>query len=265
METRNNMLLKSLLISIIFLCLFTSITSSTPELAKEAKSDIKTEAPDATSTKLNEPAKSAATPKVITNLTTSHLKASPTATPLSVSAITIKALVPTQNNTNQKPQVDRKGKENENNSEEVPEEEEKEAEAEKENVKEVKSKSAEKPAVTDEVVSENKPKPQVVKAPVEPKRQDLLRASASDIDQSTGHAFVYILAFGVLLFVVYFLVHNKNKILGLLLEGRSGRRGSVGRRAGGNARYRRLSTADADSKSSSCAVDVDSEQRNYVS
>uniref|UniRef100_A0A7E4W452 Flocculation protein FLO11-like n=1 Tax=Panagrellus redivivus TaxID=6233 RepID=A0A7E4W452_PANRE len=44
----------------------------------------------------------------------------------------------------------------------------------------------------------------------------------------------------------YLCVHNKSKILGLIVEGRAGRGTS---RRGGNARYRRLSTNDAEVES----------------
>jgi len=105
--------------------------------------------------------------------------------------------------------------------------------------------------VVKESADEHENRRKIEKTNEERRRQELLAASA---EKDSVHAMRYLVILGVLLGLCYVCLHNRNKILGLLVEGRTSR--SAGRRsatAGPNVRYRRLSQND------------NNEQRNYIS
>ncbi|KAI1710908.1 trans-Golgi network integral membrane protein 2 [Ditylenchus destructor] len=102
---------------------------------------------------------------------------------------------------------------------------------------------------------EEKAKAEITKENEKEARQ---RQALLDTQAPSGHVFTYLLIFGALLSVLYLVIHNKNKLLGMIIEGRSGRRPSVSRRAG-NVRYRRLSTTDPGNTAD------DESGRSYVS
>ncbi|KAI1706259.1 trans-Golgi network integral membrane protein 2 [Ditylenchus destructor] len=102
---------------------------------------------------------------------------------------------------------------------------------------------------------EEKAKAEIAKENEKEARQ---RQALLDTQAQSGHVFTYLLIFGALLSILYLVIHNKNKLLGMIIEGRSGRRPSVSRRAG-NVRYRRLSTTDPGNTAD------DESGRSYVS
>ncbi|CAJ0931163.1 unnamed protein product, partial [Mesorhabditis belari] len=81
-----------------------------------------------------------------------------------------------------------------------------------------------------------------VKQPVQPVKEN--KYDKYDAESEDGHFFQWMLFLLILVVIGYLAVHNKRRLLALVLEGRSGRRGSISR--GGNARYRRLSQNEHD-------------------
>jgi len=85
------------------------------------------------------------------------------------------------------------------------------------------------------------------KAPVESSKSQTKsqqREKYTDEDGWSGNFITYFLVFTLFVVVGYLVLHNKNKVLGLLIEGCKRDRSSHGRRSGGSSsstRYQRLS------------------------